>query len=190
MAEQPDDCGYDSATPPLEGLRIIGLAPAQVKTALAEAGDAALRRPAPTVWSPHEYTWHLVDNIRIAAEWMHDVRVHDHPTHYAIDMDQLLAVRLYSRLSTAAGLWSLEESCRLFTQEAAITDPASSFYYDGWKDCTAAEIIGFMAHEVIHHLQDMRRVTSELPSAEAALASSFGSMPKLSVPARDERDRD
>ncbi len=161
MAEQQDDCGYDPATPPLEALRIIGELPASARDILASAGDSAFRRPEPKVWSAHEYLWHLVDNLRISAEWMHDVRVVDHPTHYHVDLDQMVEVRGYSRLSSETGLWSLEDSCRLFVQESAMTDLTRTFYYDAWRDCTAAEIVGFMLHEAIHHLLDMRRVSAQ-----------------------------
>jgi hypothetical protein len=30
--------------------------------------QALLERPAPQVWSPNEYIWHLVDIFRLSAE--------------------------------------------------------------------------------------------------------------------------
>jgi len=34
------------------------------------------------------------------------------------------------------GLWSLEQSCRLFIAEAAATPPERTCYYHDWQDVT------------------------------------------------------
>lgn len=91
----------------------------------------------------------------MSAEWLHDIRVRDHPTHYAVDNDALAPIRGYERLPVEVGLWSLEQSCRLFIAEAAITDPNRTCSYHDWKDVTAGEVVSFLAHEAAHHLHDL-----------------------------------
>jgi hypothetical protein len=132
--------------------------PADARALVEQLGEAAYSRPEPAVWSANEYIWHLVDAFRMAAEWLHDIRVRDHPTHYAIDNDALASVRGYERLPVEVGLWSLEQSCRLFIDEAAVTDPDRTCYYHDWQDVTAAQVVGFLVHEAVHHLFDLRRM--------------------------------
>lgn len=160
MAERCAECDFSWDMSILDELRIIDSLPEQAGDLVEHIGDAVHRRPQPDVWSPNEYIWHLVDNFRTAAEWMHDIRVNDHPTHYALDNDALAAARGYSRLPVDVGLWSLERSCRLFIAEAAITDPERTCYYHDWQDVTAAQVVSFLAHEAVHHLYDLERATA------------------------------
>jgi hypothetical protein len=81
----------------------------------------------------------------------------EHPTHYAVDNAALAAVRGYHRLSLELGLWSLAESCRLFVEVAARTDPTRTCYYYDWQDVTAKQVVGFLVHEAVHHLHDLKR---------------------------------
>ena len=158
MAERCADCGFAWDTPILDGLRLIDQLPERARATVGDMGEEAYQRPAPEVWSANEYVWHLADAFRSAAEWIHDIRVRDHPTHYAIDNDALAAVRGYDRMPVEIGLWSLQEACRLFIQEAAITDPDRTCYYHDWQDVTAAQVVGFLAHEAVHHLHDLERI--------------------------------
>jgi hypothetical protein len=93
----------------------------------------------------------------MSAEWMHDIRLREHPTHYVVDNDALAAARGYERLPVEVGLWSLEQSCRLFIDEAAVTDPDRTCHYHDWQDVTAAQVVGFLVHEAAHHLHDLKR---------------------------------
>lgn len=165
MANRCDECNFDWDTPILDSLRIIDQLPERARALVEARGDAAFERSSPEVWSPNEYVWHLVDAFRLAAEWMHDVRTQTHPTHYAIDNDALAEVRHYNQLTLATGLWSLDQSCRLFIQEAAVTDPTRTFYYHDWQDVTASQVVSFLAHEAVHHLFDLERA---LGSQEAS----------------------
>lgn len=157
MSERCGQCGFDWGTSILEGVRIIDQLPAACRELVERLGDEAYTRPAPQVWSANEYVWHLVDTFRLSAEWLHDIRVRNHPTHYAVDSDTLASVRGYARLPVDLGLWSLERSCRMFVHEAAVTDPDRTCYYHDWQDVTAAQVVGFLMHEAVHHLHDLRR---------------------------------
>src|SRR5690348_15005761 len=119
MTNRCAECGFDWDTPILESLRIIAALPQRAASLLSDSGRA-LERPAEGIWSPNEYLWHMADIFRFSAEWLHDVRTLDHPTHYAVDSDALAALRGYQRLPLATGLWSLAQACSLFVSEAAI----------------------------------------------------------------------
>ena len=73
------------------------------------------------------------------------------------DNDKLVEARHYDKLSLETGLWSLEQGCRRFVEEAAITDLERICHYADWKDVTARDIVSFLTHEAVHHLWDIRR---------------------------------
>ena len=165
--ERCTECGFAWDTPILDSFRIIEQLPRDLRGVIEAGGDAVHQRPAPDVWSPNEYLWHLADLFRLSAEWMHDIRALDHPTHYAIDTDALTALRGYNRLPVETGLWSLEQSCRLFIEEAAVTDPARICHYHDWQDVTAGQVVGFLAHEAVHHLFDVQRAIGPKEASHA-----------------------
>lgn len=157
MSEPCAECGFVWETPILESFRIIEELPGGIRSLADHAGPELFERPEPQRWSIAEYVWHLADLFHLSAEWMHDIRTLDHPTHYAIDTDALTTLRGYNRLPLQTGLWSLEQSCRLFVAEAAITDPSRSCYYHDWQDVTAGQVVSFLTHEAVHHLFDVQR---------------------------------
>jgi hypothetical protein len=157
MSEQCAECGFNWDTPILDGLRVITRLPEAIGECIASRDDVLYERPVRTVWSPNEYIWHLADVFRLSAEWMHDIRTLVHPTHYAIDTDALADLRRYNSLPVRTGLWSLDQSCRLFVAEAAITDPSRTCFYHDWQDVTAAQVVSFLTHEAVHHLFDLQR---------------------------------
>jgi hypothetical protein len=98
-------------------------------------------------WSPCEYTWHLADAIRIAAErlWM---TIHV-PAARLVCFDEvgLAAARHYDELPPAAALWSLTRAVADFEAAAhgAPPQPAEP----------ALAVARRVAHEVWHHRGDM-----------------------------------
>lgn len=141
----------------LEQIGTIGRFPERAQAVLEGAGEAAYRRPEPKTWSPNEYVWHLVDVFPIFSEWLHMTRTLDHPTHAAADADRLAEVRGYAERPVETALWALRPAAALLVQEAAMAEPDRLVLYKGWRDVTAAEVIGFAAHEAAHHLFDLER---------------------------------
>lgn len=158
MSERCDECNFDWNTSLLEGVRIIDQLSGNARTLIDGMGEAAYRRPEPAVWSANEYVWHLADAFRMGSEWLHDIRIREHPTHYAVDNDALAAVRHYQNLPIDLGIWSLEQSCRLFIDEAVRVDPDRTCHYHDWQDVTAAQVVSFLVHEAVHHLFDLGRL--------------------------------
>jgi hypothetical protein len=160
MARTCEGCGFNWEAGLDEDIRLVALFPDRASELVGGAGDEALRRPSPEIWSPNEYVWHLVDIFRMFAEWLHMTRVLDLPTHAPLDSDQMAAVRGYSDRPVRTGLWALRNAIELFVQEAAKADPARMVTYKGWRDVTAREVIGFATHEVAHHTHDLERQLS------------------------------
>lgn len=152
-----DECGFDWATPLLHQIRIIGQFPDRAHTLLQKRMGDVMHRPETATWSPNEYLWHLVDMFRIFSEWLHMARTQDHPTHAPADADRLAEIRGYAERPVETALWALQPAAALLVQEAIITDPDRLVLYKGWRDVTAAEVIGFAAHEAAHHLFDLER---------------------------------
>jgi|SRR5579875_1539857 len=167
MSETCPECGFDFATETAEGLRIISRLPEDAGGIAESMGDAVYRRPEEGVWSANEYVWHLADTLRLSAEWLHDMRVREHPTHYAVDNDAMAAVRGYNKLPVALGLWSLAEASPLFIDQAVRCDPTRTCYYSEWRDVTAAEVVSFLTHEAVHHIHDLTRMSAVLGAGYA-----------------------
>lgn len=158
MTESCPECGFDWETKIPDGIRTLAQLPNRASSIVDSMGELAYRKRQPDAWSASEYIWHLGDTLRMGAEWLHDIRTQDHPTHYAPDNDLIASGRQYRHLSAGTGLWSLDAACRLFTEEAARADPTRTCYYHDWRDVTAAQVMGFMFHEAVHHLFDLERL--------------------------------
>lgn len=155
-----DECGFDWEAPVLGMIKIIGLCPQRASVILEGTGDAVYQRPSPETWSPNEYVWHLVDIFPIFAEWLHMTRTQDRPIHAAANVDQLAEVRGYAERPIETALWALGLAAAPLVQEAAIADPERLVTYKEWRDVTAAEVIGFAAHEAAHHLCDLENAVT------------------------------
>jgi len=109
-------------------------------------------------WSPCEYTWHLADAIRIAAErlWM---TIHV-PAVRLVCFDEvaLAAARHYDELPAAAALWSLTRAVADFDAAVRSAPPEP-------VERTSA-VARRVAHEVWHHAGDMlaKRATPTAPA--------------------------
>ncbi len=60
------DLRLDWTMGPAERIEVVAACPDRSAELLALGDPRA--RPAPGVWSPSEYTWHLVDVLRIGTE--------------------------------------------------------------------------------------------------------------------------
>jgi len=160
MTDRCGECKFDWGTSTLEGLRIISRLPLQSRQVIEPMEDDVYFKPETGGWSANEYVWHLADTFRMGAEWLHDIRTREHPTHYAIDNDALAAARGYARLPVMLGLWSLAQACDAFIGEAAPADPDRTCYYHDWQDVTAGQVVSFLVHEAVHHLYDLHRLAT------------------------------
>jgi len=139
------ECGFDWDMPYDEAVATVRDAAELVQQACG--GVPSHEHAGDLRWSPCEYTWHLADAIRIAAErlWM---TIHV-PAARLVCFDEVghAAARHYDELPPAAALWSLTRAVADFEAAAhgAPPQPAEP----------ALAVARRVAHEVWHHRGDM-----------------------------------
>ncbi len=139
------ECGFAWDMPYDEAVATVREATGLVQQA---CGGVPAHEDAGTLrWSPCEYTWHLADAIRIAAErlWM---TIHV-PAARLVCFDEaaLAAARHYDELPAAAALWSLARAVADFDAAVRLAPPEPA-------ERTSA-VARRVAHEVWHHVGDM-----------------------------------
>jgi hypothetical protein len=167
MTERCAECGFVWDTQLDEGLRVIGELPARTGLVLQGMGPDAYRQPADGTWSANEYVWHLADVFRMSSEWLQDMCTRDHPTHYAVDWNEMAALRRYADMPLELAAWSLGRSCDLLGEVGSRVDPTRTCYYHDWRDITAGEVVGLLAHEAVHHLFDLERLAARKDASHA-----------------------
>jgi hypothetical protein len=117
---------------------------------------------ASLAWSVQAYVWHAGDNLRIWAERLVGAAsggIHPVPGY---DQDQLAAARGYEVVPVDAALWSLaraigdwQEALRMIGErsDVALEHPAMGSY-------TVADVTRQVGHDLVHHLDDLRRILS------------------------------
>jgi hypothetical protein len=149
------ECGFAWSVPYDEAVATVRVATELVQQACG--GVPSHEHAGGLRWSPCEYTWHLADAIRIAAErlWM---TIHV-PAARLVCFDEaaLAAARHYDELPAAAALWSLTRAVADFEAAARGAPPQPSE--------PALAVARRVAHEVWHHRGDMDagRTTSAMP---------------------------
>jgi hypothetical protein len=158
VLEQPcEECGYDAAR----------VAPSDLGTAIRDNAAAwapvlarpdAVRRPAPTVWSPTEYACHVRDVHRIFAERVRLMLDQDDPEFPNWDQDATaLAERYDLQRPDTVGL-EMDAAAR---EVAGRYDAVPA---DGWgrsgrrsngSRFTVASLGAYHLHDVVHHLWDV-----------------------------------
>ncbi len=108
MANHCEECGFDWETSLIDEIRVIGQFPDRVRQLVEGAADTLYERPAPEIWSPNEYVWHMVDAFRQFAEWLHMTRTLDHPTHTTFNGDQMAELRSYADRPAEIDLYFIE----------------------------------------------------------------------------------
>jgi hypothetical protein len=109
------------------------------------------------------YVWHLVDVLRIGTERLLTL-THDPDRGITCwDENALARDRHYHELSPVVGLIALTSAARDWVT-AALAAPASArVRHPQFGMLGAAEVITRNAHEVHHHLWDIRRAQQPAP---------------------------
>ena len=160
MRWQPDspvcaECGFDWQLARQDAIDLV----AQVPDA---ATDAITRIPDPAQhtgdrWSASMYLWHLVDVLRIGTERLLTL-THD-PRRGIICWDEnaLAEARRYQQLSPVVGLIVLRSAAQAWVTAAAAAPADIQVRHPQFGTLGALEIIRRNAHEVHHHLMDIKR---------------------------------
>ena len=113
--------------------------------------------PPAGVWSAKGYVWHTVDMLRIGTERLLMLRLEPHTPITPWDPDAMAEQRSYEKLSAPVGLLTLEAAARDWVAAAREAPPGVSAAHPLFGTMDAASIATFAAHEVVHHVLDVRR---------------------------------
>jgi hypothetical protein len=166
MRWQPDspvcaECGFSRACSRPEAIAVVAQGPAAAAAALAGVADPMRRAGAR--WSASMYVWHLVDVLRIGSERLLTV-AHDPGSGIPCwDENALAEVRRYQQLSPGVGLLALAAAQREWSQAAGAAPAHAQVSHPEFGTLATVDVIRRNAHEVRHHLMDIRRADRDLP---------------------------
>lgn len=150
-------CGFDWAMPPDEARRLIATSPARTRELIGDRWADARRRHDPPLWSPSAYVWHMADALGIWSERFIALELDPDTGIVGFDQDLLAEVRSYDRLSPMAAMWAYERRARDFIETADRHEPDVSFIHPDFGPWTIGEVVRWLAHEMYHHEEDIRR---------------------------------
>ena len=112
---------------------------------------------SPGLWSANRYVWHTVDVLRFGTERLWTIGADPSYGVPSWDENAVADSRGYDGLSPVVGLIALVEAARAWRQ-AALEAPQDTVtaHPEAGKIC-AYDIVQRNAHEVCHHLWDVRR---------------------------------
>jgi DinB family protein len=157
------ECGFASdAASRADVLAIIRSGPERFAAQLAGYDRTALqRRPAPTTWSALEYTVHMGPGLQFYADRITRVLTEDEPALAAYDFTKACDRDRYNERDVDASLQALSA---VVDRLGGVLDAASP---EAWQRVgigsegdrrTVYLLARRAAHEVQHHLLDVRRV--------------------------------
>ncbi len=152
------ECGFDWSLTPEQAHEIVTPAPTRYGSLLHSRLKLATRKPAPEIWSPSAYVWHVADAIGIWAERLKGILGDSHSAIVPFDQDELAEVRGYEQLSPLVGLWALERRAgdwRAVLEEAGLKDV--DFVHPEFGPWSVRRLLRYIAHEVSHHELDIKR---------------------------------
>jgi hypothetical protein len=126
------------------------------------AGRTGSERMPSLAWSVQAYVWHAGDNLRIWAERLAGAASGADGPVAAYDQDLLSEARGYEAMPVRAAFWSLaratgdwHEARRMIGErsDVVVEHPAMGSF-------TVADVTRQVAHDLHHHLDDVRRILS------------------------------
>lgn len=150
------ECAFSWKLDPSDADRITDAAPQLFGTLFRGMISSTSEVPG---WSALGYVWHVADNFRIWAERVIAAALSRHAGIVTYDPDALAAARGYEQMTLSAALWSLSRGVGdwqvarpigMEAQGVSLVHPV-----DGRLDLADAR--RQLAHEVEHHITDVRR---------------------------------
>ncbi|MEV4513615.1 DinB family protein [Dactylosporangium sp. NPDC049525] len=157
-----DECGFTYATVAPEDLpgRLDAAGP-RFAAALAAIRDPR-RRPAPSVWSPLEYTCHVRDVLRVQGERLALALRTDDPEFAPMGRDERVLLDAYNAQDPQAVLSDLTRAANDLARVFGTLSPSqwSRTGIYNWPTVESRTILWLgrhTVHEVEHHLMDLTR---------------------------------
>jgi hypothetical protein len=152
-------CGYDWSLTPRQAVRAVGEAPGRFAAALVTA-PRPLTHPD-LGWSTAAYLRHVADNLEAWAYRLDAARLDGRAAAAGYDPDDLAEVRDYAHATVGASLAGLRRVVPGWTDavEAALeADVVLDHATRGPQ--RAQDVARNNAHDVLHHLHDVRRIVA------------------------------
>jgi hypothetical protein len=149
------ECGFSWSTAGDRALVEVTDGPARFARLLDERDASVV--PAPLVWSPSAYVWHVGDVVRAWAERLHSLGS-DPPAAWAgFDPDEVARARRYDALPASTGPWALARSVDALVLSLEALSIGTPFVHPEWGNGTVEDALRWLAHETVHHELDVRR---------------------------------
>jgi DinB superfamily len=141
-----------------EAVAVVATAPERFAACFATlARDRWSAEPAPGVWAPVAYLWHVVDVLRFGAERLWMLRLDPTSNVVPWDADEIAAARGYPGLSVEVGRHALAQARDVWLDAFATTPADAAAPHPEIGRMTAAVMAERNAHEVVHHAMDIAR---------------------------------
>lgn len=171
MSDQPpvdgrcDECGYDYDAGELPAVldTMIRQAGECAMTVAVAAEDAVRRRPDPDTWSAVEYGCHVRDVLEVQRGRIAQTLVEDHPTYVPMNRDRRVTDEQYIEQDPTKVAAVIVRNVSDFAAAARVLDAeqlqrTGLYNYPTPTDRPLDWLIRHTAHEIQHHLYDVRRV--------------------------------
>jgi hypothetical protein len=117
---------------------------------------------APGLWSATAYIWHTVDVLRFGAERFWTLTFDPSFGVPAWEENETAAVRFYDQLSPVVGIVALISAAETWRSAARDTPRNVDTAHPEAGTISAFDLVQRNAHEVRHHLVDIRRALSRV----------------------------
>jgi hypothetical protein len=134
------ECGFRWDVPVDDAVALVVEAPRQLEV-LTGDWPGWHRSPAPGVWSPGAYLWHLVDVLRIGTERLWALRLDPEAGLRCWDADALGEVRQYADLSPRVGLEAIEQAATTWTMAASQVNANAVVAHPQFGELTGGDLL-------------------------------------------------
>ena len=157
------ECGFSWSTTRTKALDSVRLSTSLYEAVLASValdagGMLNVHAPVrPGLWSPLQYLWHMVDVVRIGTERLWTLFLEPEAGVPCWVENDLARVRKYDQLSLQAGLQVYRQAVDDWLVAAEDVPDGAETQHPEFGTATALDVIRRNAHEVQHHLMDIRQ---------------------------------
>ena len=148
------ECGFAWDVPFDDALAIVEAAPRWFAKAFDGAQFAV---PPAGTWSATAYLWHVVDVLRLGTERLLILTLDPRRGIAPWDADEMARARNYEAKSPAVGHRVLADAAREWLEAARATPRYVSAAHPEFGTMDAHSCAVRNAHEVVHHVMDVRR---------------------------------
>lgn len=150
------ECGFTWELTAEDAVALVSAAPVAYSEVLRHAGGH--ESTSELAWNVVAYVAHVADNLRVWGERLAAAAGPGEPVPLvAYDSDALAVARRYDLLPLGGVLWSLREAVASWERAWRDADRSRPFLHPDRGCIVPEDIARTNAHDVVHHLLDVRR---------------------------------